>query len=107
MKPITFVGDSLEAMRDFPPDVRRKAGHQLDKVQRGFYPDDWKPLSTVGVDVHELRLQEGAGAFRVIYVAKFDDAVYVLHAFQKKTQRTAKADLELARRRLSDIRGRR
>lgn len=106
MKPITFVGDSLEAIRDFPPDVRREAGHQLDRVQRGLPPDDWKPLASVGGGVQELRLRDGAGAFRVIYVAKFDDAVYVLHAFQKKTQRTSRTDLDLAKQRLSGIRGR-
>jgi phage-related protein len=104
MKPICFVGDSLEAIREFPSEIRREAGHQLDRVQRGLMPNDWKPLTTVGIGVSEIRLRDASGAFQVIYVAKFEDAVYVLHAFKKKSQRTAKADLDLAKERLRDLR---
>jgi phage-related protein len=74
----------------------------LDRVQRGLDPDDWRPMPAVGVGVHEIRVRERAGAFRVIYVATFADAVYVLHAFQKKTRQTAKRDVDLAASRLRE-----
>lgn len=99
MKPITFLGDSLDALRAFPETARRQAGFQLDKVQRGDMPDDWKLLKTVGQGVNEIRIRDAAGAFRVLYVARLEEAVYVLHAFQKKGQKTAKADLDVAKAR--------
>ena len=100
MKPIAFVGSALDDLREFPTGARREAGHQLDRVQRGLEPDDWKPMPGVGAGVREIRLRDEAGAFRVVYVAAFAEAVYVLHAFQKKTQRTAKRDLDLSAARL-------
>jgi phage-related protein len=96
MKPITFLGDSLEALRAFPREARRESGLQLDRVQRGLMPENWKPMKTVGAGVAEIRVRAEGGAFRVLYVAIFPEAVYVLHAFQKKTRKTAKADLSLA-----------
>ena len=104
MKPITFLGNSLDDLRAFPEEARREAGHQLDRVQRGLEPDDWKPMPTIGPGVREVRVRDEAGAFRVIYTATFAEAVYVLHAFQKKTQATAKRDLALAAARLRDLR---
>lgn len=103
MKPIAFVGSALDDLRDFPTHVRREAGHQLDRVQRGLDPHDWKPMTSVGSGVREIRLREAVGAFRVIYVVVTGEAVYVLHAFQKKTQQTAKRDLDLASARLAQI----
>ena len=103
MKPITFLGDSLEELRAFPQGARRAAGMQLDKVQRGLMPDNWKPMKTIGAGVCEIRTKDESGIYRVIYIATFAEAVYVLHAFQKKTQKTAKSDLELARSRLKDL----
>lgn len=103
MKPIVFLGDSLGELRAFPDAVRHEAGFQLDKVQRGMMPDDFKPLSTVGKGVQEIRLRDASGAYRIIYIAKLEDAVYVLHAFKKKTQRASKADIELAKRRLAEL----
>ena len=103
MKPIEFRGRALDDLRAFPATARREAGHQLDYVQRGRYPDDWKPMSAVGTGVREIRIREEAGAFRLLYVAKFDDVVYVLHCFQKKTQRTSKMDLDLAKARYADL----
>ena len=100
MKSIVFLGSSLDDLRGFPADARRQAGYQLDRVQRGLDPDDWRPMPSIGAGVRELRVRERAGAFRVIYVATFADAVYVLHAFQKKTRQTAKRDLDLAASRL-------
>lgn len=105
MKPVEFLGDSLARLRDFPEAARRAAGHQIDRVQRGLEPDDWKPMKTVGPGVREIRIRERSGAFRVIYLATVPDRVMVLHAFQKKTQRTAQSEIELARRRLRELRG--
>lgn len=102
-KPVDFRGSSLDDLRAFPFEVRREAGHQLDRVQNSLEPDDWKPVSTVGKGVKEIRIWEAAGTFRVIYVAKFAEAVYVLHCFQKKTARTSKADLNLAATRYRDL----
>lgn len=78
-KPIEFLGDSLDALRSFPIHARREVGFQMDKVQRGGEPDDWKPMRSVGPGVREIRIHDEAGAFRVIYLAKLADAVYVLH----------------------------
>ncbi len=105
MKPIVFLGDSLSRIRDFPNLARAEAGYQLRQVQRGFDPVDWKPMKTVGPGVREIRIREAAGAFRVMFLASVGDAVVVLHAFQKKSKTTAKADIEVATRRLREWRG--
>jgi phage-related protein len=102
LKPIAFLGGSLDDLRGFPPDARRQAGYQLDRVQRGFDPDDWRPMPSIGAGVREIRVRERAGAFRVIYLATFADVLYVLHAFQKKSRQTAKRDVELAAMRLRE-----
>jgi len=102
-KPVEFRGSSLDDLRAFPIDARRAAGHQIDLVQRGQEPDDWKPLSSVGQGAREIRIWDEAGTFRVVYVARFADAVYVLHCFQKKTHRTAKTDLDLAGKRYREL----
>jgi phage-related protein len=103
MKPVVFLGDSLGRLRAFPERARRDAGFQLDRVQRGLEPDDWKPMKTIGAGVREIRTREASGVFRVVYVATFAEAVYVLHAFQKKTSRTSPRDLELASARLQEL----
>ena len=103
MKPISFLGSSLKALRAFPSAARQDAGFQLDLLQRGQQPSDFKPMPTVGAGVEELRVWCEQGSFRVIYVARLADAVYVLHAFQKKTQTTAKADIEIASRRYREL----
>jgi phage-related protein len=103
VKPIEFVGDSLARVRDFPPTARRAAGYQLDRVQRGLEPDDWKPMRAVGPGVRELRIRDRAGAFRLIYLATLADRIAVLHAFHKKTQRTAKHDIDLAAKRFREL----
>jgi phage-related protein len=84
MKPIVFLGDSLDCLRAFPDGPRRECGYQLDRVQRGLDPDDWKPMKTVGPGVREIRVRDEAGAFRVVYVASFAEAVHVLHASTRK-----------------------
>ena len=103
IKPVEFRGSALDDLRAFPDAARREAGYQLDRVQHGREPDDWKPMNTIGRGVREIRLRETAGAFRVLYVAKFDDAVYVLHCFQKKTQKASKMDLNVATQRYRDL----
>ena len=103
MKPVEFRGTALNDLRGFPQSAMRDAGYQLDKVQHGFPPDDAKALPSVGAGVVELRIWDEAGAFRVMYIAKLEDAVYVLHCFQKKTQQTAGRDIELARRRFKEL----
>ena len=102
-KSVEFRGSALDDLRAFPAAARREAGYQLDQIQRGREPDDWKPMNAVGRGVREIRIRDAAGAFRVLYVAKFDDAVYVLHCFQKKTQKTSKVDLNLAAQRYRDL----
>ena len=97
MKPLKFLADSLKSLREFSVESRHNAGFELDKVQRGEQPEDFKPFPTIGPGVEELRLRDETGAYRVIYIARFADAVYVLHCFQKKTQKTAHTDVELAR----------
>lgn len=103
VKPVTFHGDALERLRDFPDEARRDAGHELYQVQKGYDPSDWKPMPTIGAGVREIRIHDAAGAYRVIYIATFADAIHVLHAFEKKTQKTARRDLELAMGRLRQI----
>lgn len=103
LKPVEFRGNALDDLRAFPLSARREAGHQLDQVQRGRDADDWKPMTSVGTGVKEIRIRDAAGAFRIIYVAKFADAVYVLHCFQKKSQKTSKSDLDLATKRYRDL----
>ena len=102
-KPVVFRGSTLDDLRAFPASARREAGHQIDQVQCGRDPDDWKPMNTVGSGVREIRIRDTAGAFRVIYVAKFADGVYVLHCFQKKTWKTSKVDIDLAARRYREL----
>lgn len=103
LKSVQFRGSALDDLRSFPLSARREAGFQIDLVQHGQMPEDWKPMPTIGQGVQEIRIRDAAGAFRVVYVAKFADSVYVLHCFQKKTQRTSKPDLDLAESRYRDL----
>jgi phage-related protein len=100
---VKWVGDSRERIRDFPDVPRHEAGYQLERVQAGKEPRDWKPMPSIGIGVSEIRVRDDSGAFRVIYLAKFAEAVYVLHAFQKKSRKTQKSDLDLARKRFRDL----
>ena len=102
-KPIEFRGGALTDLCRFPAAARREAGYQLFQVQEGYDPDDWKPMNTVGSGVREIRIRESDGAFRVMYIAKFEDAIYVLHCFQKKTQKTSPDDIALASLRYKDL----
>ena len=102
MKALKFVGSSLDDLTDFPLEARRESGFELWQVQSGLTPSDFKPMPAVGAGAFEIRVHV-LGEWRVIYVAKFKDAVYVLHAFHKKTQKTRKEDIELAARRYKQI----
>lgn len=98
LKPITWLGDSLARLRAAPADTRSDAGYQLELAQRGDTPADFKPMPEVGAGVMEIRLH-GDNEFRVFYVARFVEAVYVLHAFVKKSRTTRKADIDLGKMR--------
>jgi phage-related protein len=104
MKLLKFVGSSLDDLRNFPEEARRAAGFELRAVQGGFEPSDWKPMQAIGPGVKEIRIHV-LGEWRVIYIAKLRDAVYVLHAFQKKTRKTSRHDTDLARLRYRQIGG--
>ena len=103
LKPLTFCGSALDDLRAFPASARNEAGFQLDKVQRGDEPGDWKPMNTIGAGVREIRILDANGTFRVVYVAKFARAVYVLHCFQKKTEKISKGDLDLTSKRYREL----
>ena len=102
MRELKFVGTSLDDLKEFPELVRKHVGYQLHLLQIGQDPTDWKPFLTVGKGVREIRIRL-EGAFRIMYITNIGDAIYVLHAFQKKTQQTSKRDIELAKQRLKNI----
>lgn len=102
VKLLKFSGSALNDLRDFPEDARREAGFELYNVQSGVDPSDWKPMPSIGAGVREIRIHE-RGEYRIIYIAKFEEAVYVLHAFQKKTQKTRQSDIEMAKARYKEI----
>ncbi|RFU45872.1 type II toxin-antitoxin system RelE/ParE family toxin [Paraburkholderia sp. DHOC27] len=95
-KEIRWMGSSFEDLRAFPEEARRQAGFQLSKVQAGLDPDDWKPFAAVGAGTREIRIEKCSGIYRVMYVAKFVEAVYVLHCFQKQSQVTSLHDRNIA-----------
>ncbi|AOY97725.1 cytoplasmic protein (plasmid) [Cupriavidus sp. USMAA2-4] len=95
-KEIRWVGTALADLLSFPAAIRREAGFQLSKVQAGLDPDDWRPFGEVGAGAREIRIRESEGTFRVLYVAKFEEAIYVLHCFHKKTQATTRHDKDVA-----------
>jgi len=95
-KQLRWLGDSLDAVKKFSDEAKRSAGHQLGLVQDGLDPQDWKPMEVVGPGTKEIRIRAETG-YRVFYVAKFSEAVYVLHAFVKKTTKTSKQDIDLAK----------
>lgn len=102
-KPLHFMGSSHDDLKAFPEEARRDAGFNLDFVQRGFEPENWKPMRTVGPGVNEIRVRDASGAYRVIYLATRPEAVYVLHCFQKKTEKTSQRDIDLAQQRFKAI----
>lgn len=103
MKPVEFCGSSKKDIREFPKEVQQQVGYQLHRVQLGKEPTDWKPMGTIGPGVKEIRVKDEQGAFRVFYVETRPEAVYVLHATQKTTEKTEKRDIDLAKDRLKDL----
>jgi phage-related protein len=97
-KTIQWIGSSRHDLQAFPPDARRLTGFQLRLVQQGVQPSDWKPMPSIGLGVREIRIHTVV-EHRVCYVAKFAEAIYVLHAFEKRTRKTLQHDVELARQR--------
>jgi len=102
VKPVEWLGTSRSAVAGFPTLARRRIGHELFQVQVGLTPSDWKPMGSVGQGVVELRIHTGE-EFRVLYLARFEEAIYVLHAFEKRSRQTRPVDVELARKRLRDL----
>lgn len=102
MKKITWLGDTHETVKSYSSIVKQEIGHNLDKVQRGQKPYDWKPMSSVGRGVEEIRIHE-KNEYRVLYIAKFKESIYVLHTFIKKTQQTLKRDIDLAKHRYAEL----
>jgi len=104
MKKLIWMGSSREDLRAFPGEARRQMGYQLEHVQEGVDPNDWKPMSIVGSGVREIRIRESSGAFRCIYLATRPEGIYVLHCFRKKSRNTSQQDLDLAESRFKAIR---
>jgi len=102
LKALEWLGSSREAMRRFPATARQRAGYELYLVQSGLQPSDWKSMQSIGPRVHEIRVHTEL-EHRVFYIAKFEEAVYVLHACEKKTRRTSKYDLEVAKSRFREL----
>ena len=102
MRQLLWVGNSYKMLAAFPDIVKQAAGFQLHLIQQGRDPDDWKPMQSMGTGVREVRVHAD-GEHRIIYIAKFEEGVYVLHAFQKKRQKTTKKDLDIARVRLREV----
>ncbi|MXP50153.1 type II toxin-antitoxin system RelE/ParE family toxin [Pantoea sp. Eser] len=100
---LCFIVSSLDDLRAFPHDIRTEMGYQLDRVQQGLDFHNWKPFTTVGASVREIRIKDEDGAYRAIYLAKFKEAVYVLHCFQKKIQTTSQPDVQLAKKRYREL----
>jgi phage-related protein len=103
MKNVDFRGSSLSDLRDFPDPAKRETGYQIDRVQNGLDPNDWKPMKTIGAGVKEIRVKDESGIYRVLYLAKFAETVYVLHCFKKTTPKTSKVDKDLAAKRYKDL----
>jgi phage-related protein len=101
-KPLFFLGSSRDDLRAFPKKARQIAGHELFQIQQGLEPSDWKPVRAVGTGVREIRVKV-KNAYRILYIAKFAEGIYVLHAFEKDTRRTRPTDIALARKRLRDL----
>ena len=103
MKQIIFKGASLDDIREFPMQTKRDVGFELDRVQRGMNPSDWRPMPSIGKGVREIRVRDETGAYRVIYVANIGEYIYVLTAFQKKQQKTPKTEIDKAKRHYAEV----
>jgi len=102
-KSIYWVGTSYKDLLEFPSDAKQDAGYQLHRIQNGLNPEDWKPFQSIGSGVKEIRISDDGKAFRIMYVAKFSGKIYVLHSFQKKSQKPPSKDINIARNRYNAI----
>ncbi|NNM59905.1 MAG: type II toxin-antitoxin system RelE/ParE family toxin [Legionellales bacterium] len=102
MKDIIWLGTTHQDIKCYPSEAKQDIGYNLDRVQRGLEPCDWKPMNSVGLGVKEIRIHSD-NEYRVLYVAKFEEAVYVLHSFVKKTQQTPTKDIALAKKRYAEL----
>lgn len=102
MKEVMWLGSSLDDLKSFSKDAKARAGYEIFSVQSGLKPSDWKPMPGIGAGVEEIRIR-GKKEHRVIYVAKFEKAVYVLHCFAKKTRKTPRKDIDLAKERYGHL----
>ena len=103
LRRLVFWGPAYREMVALPPGAQSRAGFQLKQIQQGDEPEDWKPMKTIGPGVNEIRIRDQTGAYRVIYIAKFEEAVYVLRCFEKKSQKTSRLDLEIATARYREL----
>ena len=102
MRKVVFEGNTPEIIRQLPDDARYRSGYEIDRVQRDKEPENWMPFPAIGQGAREIRIQVD-GQYRIIYIAKFEGKVHVLHVFKKKTQKTRKSDIEIAKHRLKDV----
>ena len=102
MKEIIWLGSSYQDLLAFPKSAKQDAGYNLDKLQRGKNPNDWKPMTSIGQGVKELRIHY-ENEYRIIYLAQRSEGIYVLHSFVKKTQKTNPNDIELAKKRFKEL----
>ncbi len=102
-KPIYWIGTSYKDLLEFSSAVKQDAGYQLHRIQNGLDPECWKPFQTIGAGVKEVRISDDGNAFRIMYVAKFRGKIYVLHSFQKKSQKTSAQDISIARNRYNAV----
>jgi phage-related protein len=100
VKKVRFVGRALDELREFPADAKHDSGVELQRVQQGYDPNDWKPMATVGKGVREIRIRTSEGIYRTMYTTVIGECVYVLHCFTKKTARTPKSTISLSKKRL-------
>jgi phage-related protein len=102
-KEVYWVGSSYKDLLEFPEQAKHEVSYQLHRVQNGLNPEDWKPFQTIGAGVKEIRISDDGNIFRVMYIAKFEEKIYVLHSFQKKTQKTSRKDIDIAKTRYKAI----
>ena len=102
MRTVVFEGNTLEIIRQLPDDARQRTGYEIDRVQRDIEPENWKPFSAVGQGVREIRVQVGK-QYRIMYIAKFENKIHILHVFEKKTQKTRSSDIQIAKNRLKAV----
>lgn len=103
LRPIAWAGSSFDDLLSFPEAVRREAGYQLHRLQAGLEAADWKPMTEIGRGVEEVRLRGSSGAYRILYIARFEQAVYILHCFVKKSRRTSEYDKRIAKARFQSV----